>query len=136
MIVAVNNNSRKQRGRPFAPGTSGNPNGRPKGSRNRRTAALVDAAQASGEMPLDFLLRVMRDDALALERRIEAAKAAAPYCHAKLSSIEFSPPPQGEERTTAIRVEFVVPPKYPPLGLPNEDGGTDERVGNGKGQAF
>ncbi len=30
----------KQRGRPFGPGRSGNPNGRPKGSRNRVTQAI------------------------------------------------------------------------------------------------
>ena len=32
--------AKKQRGRPFEPGTSGNPNGRPKGSRNRTTVAI------------------------------------------------------------------------------------------------
>ena len=32
--------AKKQRGRPFEPGTSGNPNGRPKGSRNKTTVAI------------------------------------------------------------------------------------------------
>jgi hypothetical protein len=32
--------AQKQRGRPFEPGSSGNPHGRPKGSRNKTTTAL------------------------------------------------------------------------------------------------
>jgi hypothetical protein len=32
--------AQKQRGRPFEPGVSGNPNGRPRGSRNKTTVAL------------------------------------------------------------------------------------------------
>jgi hypothetical protein len=34
------NTAEKQRGRPFEPGQSGNPSGRPKGSRNRVTQAV------------------------------------------------------------------------------------------------
>jgi hypothetical protein len=78
------NNIGKQPGRPFKPGTSGNPRGRPKGSRNKRTCALVEAAQNGGELPLDYMLRVMRDPNAAAKRRDEMAKAAAPYLHSKL----------------------------------------------------
>ena len=35
----ADNTAKKQRGRPFEPGQSGNPNGRPRGSRNRATLA-------------------------------------------------------------------------------------------------
>ena len=41
MSVAVNT-AGKQRGRPFAAGTSGNPAGRPKGARNRTTVAVEE----------------------------------------------------------------------------------------------
>jgi hypothetical protein len=34
------NTTKEQRGKPFAPGKSGNPNGRPRGSRNATTLAL------------------------------------------------------------------------------------------------
>jgi hypothetical protein len=54
MFDAVNK-SGKQRGRPFRLGASGNPKGRPRGSLNKRTQALLEAAEAGGEMPLDFL---------------------------------------------------------------------------------
>jgi hypothetical protein len=113
MLDAVNK-SGKQRGRPFRPGASGNPKGRPRGSLNKRTQTLLEAAEAGGEMPLDFLLRLMRDSHSPMARRLEAAKAAAPFLHpklsaidAKLSSVAGDPSPESD----TIRIEFVVPSK-------------------------
>lgn len=66
---------------------TGRPRGRPPGSPNKASVERQAAVAASGETPLDFLLRIMRtseDEA----RAIDAAKAAAPYVHAKLSSVE------------------------------------------------
>jgi hypothetical protein len=103
------NNSAKQRGRPFKPGASGNPHGRPRGSRNRRTRALVEAAQAGGEMPLDYMLRVMRDPSIPAKRRDEMAKAAAPFLHPKLASIEQHGSADTPPVLTHIRVSFVKP---------------------------
>ena len=40
---------RKQRGRPFAPGQSGNPAGRPKGARNRATVAAEALLEGEAE---------------------------------------------------------------------------------------
>ena len=37
------------------------------------------------DMPLDYMLRVMRDRTAEWKRRDEMAKAAAPFCHEKLS---------------------------------------------------
>jgi hypothetical protein len=87
MFDAVNN-SGKQRGRPFQPGVSGNARGRPKGSRNKRTRAVLEAAIAGGEMPLDYMLAVMRDPGADDKRRDAMAMAAAPYLHPKLSSLD------------------------------------------------
>lgn len=39
-------------------------------------------------MPLDFLLGIMRDAGADEAKRIDCAKAAAPYLHAKLANIE------------------------------------------------
>jgi Family of unknown function (DUF5681) len=39
-LMTAKNTTKEQRGKPFAPGASGNPDGRPKGSRNKSTLAL------------------------------------------------------------------------------------------------
>lgn len=57
---------------------------------NKRTAETAAAVEASGLTPLDYLLSVMRDDLLDRDARVDAAKAAAPYVHAKLAAVEFS----------------------------------------------
>lgn len=62
--------------------------GRARGTRNKKTAEQVEAIAASGLTPLEFLLSVMRDDKAPIERRLDAAGKAAPFVHAKLSSIE------------------------------------------------
>jgi hypothetical protein len=67
--------------------------GRQKGTPNKRTAFVrqaADLALQSGDTPLEYLLAVMRNDAVPAEQRLEAAKAAAPYVHPKLSSIDHS----------------------------------------------
>lgn len=42
--------------------------------------------------PLDYLLGIMRDKDQDACSRLNAARAAAPYCHARISSIELSGP--------------------------------------------
>jgi hypothetical protein len=37
-----------------------------------------------GESPLELMLRVMRDENEKIERRLDAATAAAPYMHSKM----------------------------------------------------
>ena len=64
--------------------------GRPAGALNKRTEENISAMEASGLSPLDYLLQVMRDETGELGARLEAAKAAAPYVHPKLSSIQFN----------------------------------------------
>jgi hypothetical protein len=39
-------------------------------------------------MPLDYLLGIMRDETMSQAVRMDAAKAAAPYVHAKLATVE------------------------------------------------
>ncbi len=61
--------------------------GRKKGTPNRATAARAAAVAASGLTPLDYLLSVMRDEAVELHVRIEAARAAANYVHPRLNAV-------------------------------------------------
>jgi len=63
--------------------------GRKAGVRNKRTAALIDAVENSGETPLEYLLSVMRGAENKLSERLSAALGAAPYVHAKLASIDI-----------------------------------------------
>lgn len=75
--------------------------GRPKGARNRRTRELIDWMKGSGEMPAEFLVRIMRSspDELASELtsegdavgrldiiklQVRAAEVLMPYVEQKL----------------------------------------------------
>jgi hypothetical protein len=62
--------------------------GRKPGSANTRTREIADRAAEEGITPLEFLLNAMRDETLERAERFDAAKAAAPYCHPRLSNIE------------------------------------------------
>lgn len=64
--------------------------GRKAGEPNKRTKELQAAVEASGETPLAYMLRVMRDSDTDAQRRDDMAKAAAPFVHAKLAAIEHS----------------------------------------------
>jgi hypothetical protein len=69
--------------------------GRKKGSKNKIKppehvirkveAEAVANSIATGETPLSYMLRIMRDPTVEDPRRDEMARAAAPYVHAKIS---------------------------------------------------
>ena len=61
--------------------------GRKKGGHNRLTEEAVAKAN-DGLSPLDFLLTVLRDETNEKPVRIDAAKAAAPYVHAKMQPVD------------------------------------------------
>jgi hypothetical protein len=70
----------------WQPGQSGNPAGRPKGSRNRRTVEMFELLESRGDKdPIDFLSDYIthgKDDNL----KIQAANIVAPYKHSKQST--------------------------------------------------
>jgi hypothetical protein len=90
--------------------------GRKKGTPNKKTAEMIRAVQESGITPLDFMLQVMRGEppegakpaeiVAFTTLRFEAAKAAAPYLHPRLSAIECTGKDGGPVRAT-IEVRFV-----------------------------
>lgn len=69
--------------------------GRKPGAINKATKAAREKAEAEGILPLDFMLSRMRDEGAPMADRMDMAKAAAPFIHAKLSSIEASGPDGG-----------------------------------------
>lgn len=62
--------------------------GRRPGSANVRTREIADRAAGEGVTPLEFMLNRMRDESAPIADRMDMAKAAAPFIHARLSSIE------------------------------------------------
>ena len=64
--------------------------GRKPGTPNKRTLKTQEHVEGSGITPLDYMLSVMRDGAEEPRQRLAAAQAAAPYVHAKLSSVELT----------------------------------------------
>lgn len=62
--------------------------GRQKGTPNKVTLARESEIAASGLTPLEWMLDVLRDPAQDFARRDDMAKAAAPYVHPRLSSVE------------------------------------------------
>lgn len=67
--------------------------GRPKGSRNRRSAeAIAEVAKKYPDWtPLLHMAEVANDADLPPEVRLDAAKSAAPYMHARAKPIELHP---------------------------------------------
>jgi hypothetical protein len=81
--------------------------GRQKGSRNRATEEARAAAKATGILPLDYMLSVMRDANADQKRRDAMATAAAPFLHPKLNSVD--PKPTEAAPVTSLTVRFVHP---------------------------
>jgi hypothetical protein len=70
----------------WTPGVSGNPNGRPKGSRNRRTQEILDAIRERGDKdPVDALSEIVTTTTNQ-ELKVQAANILAPYLHSKRST--------------------------------------------------
>jgi hypothetical protein len=74
--------------------------GRPKNSKNKINRELQEAVASTGITPLEFLLKRMRAPCPAgldlahqvahEAKQFEAAVAAAPYVHSKLSAVQVS----------------------------------------------
>ena len=89
--------------------------GRPPGALNKRTQDTVAQIEESGLTPLDYLLSVMRDTGKPDNERIDAAKAAAPFVHARLTVTENVPPfieiPTGPELMQQIKELLTANPE-------------------------
>ena len=81
--------------------------GRPPGAVNKKTAETAEAVAASGETPLDYMLRVMRDRTVDHARRDDMAKAVANYIHPRLTTTQATV--KAEHTVTEIRETYVDP---------------------------
>lgn len=85
--------------------------GRKPGSINRATAEARAKAEEGGITPLEFMLQVMRDAEATRAERLDMAKAAAPYIHPRLSTVEAKIDATVEQTVTEIR-RTVVDPRH------------------------
>jgi len=60
--------------------------GRPRGSRNKRTLAVID--RLGDWHPLEALVDIAKDESQPIETRIDCCKIILPYCSAKISNVE------------------------------------------------
>jgi hypothetical protein len=70
--------------------------GRRKGSKNKKTLehqAMLEKARSEGLMPLEYMLKLMRDEKESKEVRMEMAKHAAGYLHPRLTTTKVSGDP-------------------------------------------
>jgi hypothetical protein len=89
--------------------------GRKKGVATRMNEEARAKAAAEGITPLAYLLGLLRDEQQPQEIRTDAAKAAAPYLHAKLANIDASLNHSGEitvraskeQRDAAVRAAIA-----------------------------
>ena len=83
------NSGQKQANTRFQKGHSGNPNGRPKGSGNKFTKDISEMLEDS-QSPLEYMLSIMNNTDNDQRERLDAAKAAAPYIHARIAYIDMN----------------------------------------------
>ena len=62
--------------------------GRKKGVPNKKNQELLEKVASEGITPLQYMLNIMRDTTAEPLVRSDMAKAAAPYIHPKLSSVD------------------------------------------------
>ena len=77
---------KKQKGKPKGGARAGA--GRKKGSVTKKTAETARKAAAKGITPVEYMLSLVHNKKLKQAVRLDAAKAAAPYVHPRLSSVE------------------------------------------------
>ena len=85
-----------------------------KGAHNRATGEARAAAAASGTLPLDYMLGIMRDPAGDHKRRDAMAMAAAPYLHPRLTAIDAKLNPAARQRSERPSYWLSCPPGIMP----------------------
>ena len=83
--------------------------GRRQGAVGRATNKAKIEADKTGETPVEYMLRVMRDPVTDDRRRDDMAKAAAPYCHRKLATTEVTGPDGGPVQIERVERRIIDP---------------------------
>lgn len=85
--------------------------GRSKGTPNRASAERERAIAESGLTPLEYMLSILRDAEQTAANRMDAAKAAAPYVHAKLANVDLGVKLDADMRVTFETIIEAKPTK-------------------------
>jgi hypothetical protein len=73
----------------WKPGISGNTNGRPSGSRNKRNEDIFAMLRNRGDVdPADYLSSILSDKTKDEELRMQAANLLMPYMYSKAGTLE------------------------------------------------
>lgn len=88
--------------------------GRKPGATTKMNEAARAKALEGGISPLEYMLDILRDPKRDDGLRFEAAKAAAPYVHAKLAAVEHSGPDGGPVQLEKIERVIVDPQNRDP----------------------
>jgi hypothetical protein len=82
--------------------------GRKKGAPNKATIKRQAEVAETGITPLDYMLKVMRNEDAPTARRDEMARASAPYVHPRLAMTQVTGKDGGPIQTATVRV-FELP---------------------------
>lgn len=84
--------------------------GRKAGAATKKTKEIADQAALNGITPLEFMLQIMRDEGAEQRDRMAMAMGAAPYIHARLSSVDAKVSgPDGGALDMNVTLNFVKP---------------------------
>jgi hypothetical protein len=64
--------------------------GRKPGKKNTRSQEIANQQRAGGITPLEYMLKILRDEDQTPAARMEAAQSAAPFMHSRLQSIQHT----------------------------------------------
>ena len=82
--------------------------GRPKGSKTRYSTTLQrQMLHSDNPTPLEYLVSVYTDESNSLRDRLDAAKAAAPYVHPRLSTVEVSNQPLNGDAKSITNEQLI-----------------------------
>lgn len=76
--------------------------GRPAGATTKRSREIAEKAAEEGITPLEYMLGLLRNEECPSLLRFEAAKAAAPYVHAKLAAVDVNATLDGKMTFTVV----------------------------------
>ncbi len=82
--------------------------GRPKGSKTRYSTTLQrQMLHSDNPTPLEYHVSVYTDESNSLSDRLDAAKAAAPYVHPRLSTVEVSNQPLNGDAKSITNEQLI-----------------------------